>query len=739
MKRFFWLFIVTILTTPMFAQEAATITVEDIYASRKLSAKRVPGFNFLNDGKHYTRLEGTKINQYDLTTGEMVATLFDAGEIPENTDFNGRIDSYEFSKDETQILISSQTEQIYRHSTRAKYYVVNRKMKSLTPIYNEGKIRYATFSDQGDKVAFVFDNNLYFKKIGDKAVKQITFDGKYNEIINGGTDWVYEEEFAFSRGFQWSPDGSKIAYYRFDESEVPEFTMTNYRDDAYPEYVTFKYPKVGEKNSKVSIIIYNVTDNAVAKVKMAKPMEYIPRIVWSKDPNKLIVFNMNRHQNFLQLLAANAKTGETTMLLEEKNKYYIDIHDNLTFLEDGKQFVWTSEKDGWNHVYLYDMMGKELAQLTSGKWEVTNFYGVDEANNKFYYQAAKDGPMQRHIYEGNLQRLKKQTADRQMTKQAGTNRAQFSSTYDYFVNTYSTINSPATYTVFGRKGKAVRVIEDNAKLKETQKTMNVQPVEFFEFFTEEKVKLNGYMIKPANFNPAKKYPVFMYQYSGPGSQQVVDSWRGANYWWFQMLAQQGYLIACVDGRGTGARGEEFKKMTYKQLGHYETIDQIEAGKWLGRLPYTDANRIGIFGWSYGGYMSSLAILKGNDVFKAAIAVAPVTNWKWYDTIYTERYMQTGEENPEGYQQNSPVYFTDQLKGNYLLVHGMGDDNVHFQNTAEMANALIASNKQFDTYFYPNRNHGIYGGTTRLHLFTKMTNFLTEKLMNDKSPVGGKKP
>lgn len=738
MKRFFWLCFIAILTVPTFAQEAAKITVEDIYASRKLSANRVPGFNFLNDGKHYTRLEGTKINQYDLTTGEMVATLFDAGEITDNTDFNGRIDSYQFSKKEGKILISSETERIYRHSTRAKYFVFNRKNKSLTPIFEEGKIRYATFSDQGDKVAFVFENNLYFKKLGDKKAKQITFDGKINEIINGGTDWVYEEEFAFSRGFQWSPDGSKIAYYRFDETDVPEFTMTNYRDDAYPEYVTFKYPKVGAKNSKVSIIIYNVTDNAVAKVKMEKPMEYIPRIVWSEDPSKLIVFNMNRHQNFLQLLAADAKTGETTVMLEEKNKYYIDIHDNLSFIDGGKKFVWTSEKDGWNHVYLYDIKGKQLGQLTSGNWEVTNFYGVDEANGKFYYQAAKDGPMRRHIYEGNLDNMKK-GEHRQMTTETGQNSAQFSSTFDYFVNTYSTINSPATYTVYNRNGKVVRLIEDNAKLKEVQKEMGVQPVEFFEFFTEEKVKLNGYMIKPPNFDRNKKYPIFMYQYSGPGSQQVVDSWRGANYWWFQMLAQQGYIIACVDGRGTGARGEEFKKMTYKQLGHYETIDQIEAAKWLGRQPYADANRIGIFGWSYGGYMSSLAILKGNDVFKAAIAVAPVTNWKWYDTIYTERYMQTSEENPEGYKENSPVYFANRLKGNYLLVHGMGDDNVHFQNTAEMANALIAANKQFDTYYYPNRNHGIYGGNTRLHLFTKMTNFLKENLMEDDSPVGETRP
>lgn len=735
MKRFFWLCLVTIMSLPLTAQEAAKITVEDIYASRKLSAKRVPGFNFLKDGKHYTRLEGTKINQYDLTTGEMVATLFDAGEIPENTDFNGRIDSYKFSKNEDQILISSETEQIYRHSTRAKYFVFNRKMKSLMPVFTKGKIRYATFSDQADQVAFVFENNLYVKKLGNKQATQITTDGKANYIINGGTDWVYEEEFAFSRGFQWSPDGAKIAFYRFDETDVPEFTMTNYRDDAYPEYVTFKYPKVGAKNSKVSIKIYHIETETMATVQIEKPLEYIPRIVWSKDPNKLVVFNMNRHQSYLQLLAADAKTGKTTVMLEEKNKYYIDIHDNLTFLGKSGQFVWTSEKDGWNHVYLYDNTGKELAQLTEGKWEVTNFYGVDEANGKFYYQAAKDGPMRRHIYEGNL----KGNKAKQLTTQTGSNAAQFSSTFDYFVNTFSTINSPATYTVHSRGGKIVRIIEDNATLAATQKEVGALPVEFFEFFTSEKVKLNGYMIKPANFDENKQYPVFMYQYSGPGSQQVVDSWRGANYWWFQMLAQQGYLIACVDGRGTGARGEEFKKMTYKQLGHFETIDQIEAAQWLGRLPYADANRIGIFGWSYGGYMSSLAILKGNDVFKAAIAVAPVTNWKWYDTIYTERYMQTSEENPEGYKQNSPVYFADRLKGNYLLVHGMGDDNVHFQNTAEMANALVAANKQFDTYFYPNRNHGIYGGYTRLHLFNKMTNFLTDNLMNDHSPVGEKKP
>ncbi len=730
------LFFLLIFSWNIKTHAQSPISVEDIFASARFSENAVPGFNFLADGKHYSQLEGNKIVKYDLTTGRLVGTIFDAGLVPENTNFNGQIDDYSFSKDETKILISSETERIYRHSTRARFFVWDISGKSLLPVFTEAKVRLATFNPDGTKVAFVVANNLYYKDFRTGETTLITSDGKWNEIINGATDWVYEEEFGFDKGFEWSPDGNRIAFYRFDESRVKEFTMTNYRDEMYPEYVTFKYPKVGEENSKVSIHIYELKSKKTTKVVMANPMEYVPRIKWTQEDDELCVFNMNRHQNKLELLLADARNGNTKRLLQETSKWYISIHDNLTFLKGGKFFVWTSEQDGWKHIYLYNMKGEVVNQITKGNWEVTDFYGIDQDKSMVYFQAAKESPLHRHIYAANLNGQR----DKQLSTDDGWNSAQFSSTFDYYVLNHSTHNSAPVYAVYQRNGKLVRVIEDNAHMDKVQEGAGVQPVEFFEFETSEGITLNGYMIKPPNFNENQQYPVFMYQYGGPGSQQVVDRWQGRRYyWWLQMLAQQGYLVACVDNRGTGGRGEEFKKMTYMQLGHYETIDQTEAAKYLGNLPYTDKNRIGIFGWSYGGYMSSLCLLKGNDVFKAAIAVAPVTSWKWYDTIYTERYMRTLEENESGYRENSPIYFADRLKGNYLLVHGMGDDNVHFQHTAEMANALIAANKHFDTYYYPNRNHGIYGGVTRLHLFTKMTNFLEDKLMNDKSPVGETKP
>ena len=736
------LFVLTSLTA--FAQKP--ITLENIWQDYTFYPKYVPGFNFQNDGQHYTRQEEGKIVQYNLVSGQKTNTILDASKLKGKNGFDGNMDSYEFSEDEGKMMITSGSEKIYRHSSRANFYVWDKT--EITPVFEEGKVMYATFNPKADKVAFVYKNNLYYKDLKTRKTTQITKDGENNKIINGATDWVYEEEFAIWRGFEWSPDGDKLAYYRFDERDVPEFTMTNYNDDMYPEYVTFKYPKVGEKNAKVSIHIYDLntskTTNAdLTSIQMSKEEMrtkpvlkadsefYVPRIKWTQDNRQLCIFKMNRHQNKLELLLTNAVSGKTTTLLEEKNEYYIDIHDNLNFLDGGKQFIWTSEKDGWNHVYLYNMDGTLERQLTQGNWEVTSFYGVDQANGTFYYQAAKKAAQQREVYEGNLNGKK----SRAMAEVPGTNSANFSSTFDYYVLTHSEANLAPTFQVYKRSGRLMRVIEDNARIEKLQAEYNVQPIEFMNFKTSEGVQLNGYTIKPPNFDKSRQYPVFMYLYGGPGSQQVTDGWKGQNYWWFQMLAQQGYIVACVDNRGTGGRGEEFKKMTYQELGKYETIDQIEAAKHFASLPYTDKNRIGIFGWSYGGYMSSLCLLKGNDVFKAAIAVAPVTNWKWYDSIYTERYMRTLAENESGYADNSPVYFADQLKGNYLLVHGMGDDNVHFQHTAEMANALVKANKQFDTYFYPNRNHGIYGGLTRLHLYTKMTNFLDEKLMNDTKEVG----
>jgi len=705
-------------------QNNAKISVEDIWEKYEFVPRSVPGFNFLNDGKHYTRLEENKIKQYDLTTGKFTKDIFDASSVSENSEFNGKMDDYTFSKDESKILIKTETESIYRRSTRANFYVWDKNNNTLTTVEKEGKQRYTSFSDDATKVAFVRENNMYYKNLTNGKITQITSDGKFNEIINGSADWVYEEEFAIAKTFEWSPDGNKIAFLRFDESEVKEFTMTLYNKDLYPEYETFKYPKVGEKNAIVSVHIFDVKTEKITKVETGnEPDMYFPRIKWTLDANKLCVFKMNRHQNELELLLADATTGKTSLMLKEKNKYYIDITDDMTFLEDGKCFIWTSERDGFNHIYMYELDGKLKRQLTKGNFDVTSFYGVDEKRKTIYFQAAEESPMERQVYSLSYKGKKK----KKITPAKGTNRTQWSSNFDYYVNTHSTLNSPATYTVYENSGKEIRVIEDNAAMKTTQQNYGWNNFEFFEVPIEGGEKLNGWMLKPANFDPNKKYPVFMYVYGGPGSQTVNDSWGGFNHWWYQMLVQNGYIVVSVDNRGTGARGQEFKKMTYLELGKYETMDQISAAKYLGDQAYVDAERIGIFGWSYGGYMSSLCLFKGADVFKSAIAVAPVTNWKWYDTIYTERYMRTQKENESGYKDNSPVNFTDLMKGKYLLVHGVADDNVHFQNTAEMVNALVRSNKQFDTYFYPNRNHGIFGGTTRLHLYNKMTDFIYENL------------
>jgi dipeptidyl-peptidase-4 len=737
MKNYFLLLLMcAAIWTPQYAQQAETesetqdITLEGIWQNYTFYARGVRGFNFLNDGKSYTRLESGKVQQYDFLTSDLVGTLFDSETLVDKINYS----DYSFSDAEDKLLLTTESESIYRYSSRANYYVWDRKTNELEPLFDEGKQRYATFNPNADKVAFVYKNDLYVRDLMTGKLTRITSDGEYNNIINGASDWVYEEEFALVRAFEWSPDGTKIAFLRFDEGEVKEFMMQLYKDELYPENVTFKYPKVGEKNAVVSAHVYDLTNGKLVKVETGDEADqYLPRIRWTPN-GKLCVFRMNRHQNQLDLLIADTATGKTETLYSEKEDQYVaeGILDNISFLQDGKHFVMTSERDGYHHVYLHNMQsGQQVKQLTAGDWDITNFYGVDEANQLAYYQAAKETPMRTHVYSVDLKGKSKQ-----LTNKEGSNNATFSNTFDYYILNHSTINTPPTYGIYDRKGKLIRDLEDNARIGDLQEEYATAPMEFFNFTTADNVKLNGWILKPNDFDETKEYPVFMYLYGGPGSQQVTDGWKGQNYWWFQMLAQQGFIVACVDNRGTGARGEEFKKSTYLQLGHYETIDQIAAATYLGDLPYTDKDRVGIFGWSYGGYMSSLCLLKGNDVFKAAIAVAPVTSWKWYDTIYTERFMRTLEENEEGYKENSPVYFADQLKGNYLLAHGIADDNVHYQHAVEMSKALISANKQFDTYAYPNRNHGIYGDNARLHLYTKMTNFLTEKLKNDDSPVGG---
>lgn len=717
------------------------ITLEDIWQKGTFTSKGVPGFNFQKDGVHYTRLEGTLITQYDLRNGQRSGTIFDAATVVSDAaGWKGTFDGYSFSTDETKLLLSSNSTPIFRWSTEADFFVYDQKTKKLTRLFEENvvylkdastaaKQRYATFSPDGSKVAFVVKNDLYFKDLVTGKTTRVTADGKQNEIINGASDWVYEEEFELVRAFQWSLDGKHLAFLRFDEREVPEMTMDMFRGGPYPEPVTFKYPKVGEKNALVTAHIFDLGSGKTVNVdipnrerKDGRLDDYLPRIIWTPN-DKLCLTWMNRHQSTQRFFLADPATGNCSLLLEENSKYYLDLHD-LIFLSDGSGFVMQSEKSGFNHLYRYNMAGEQLLALTKGNFDVTGFYGMDEKNGKVYFQAASKTPMGRELFETNLKGKK----PKKISKANGTNGAQWSSTFDYFVHSFSTANTPPQYAVCDRKGKVVRTLEQNAELREKQNEYGTIPVEFFDFKTSDKVDLNGWMIKPtAPEFQNQKLPVLMFVYGGPGSQQVTDAWKGANYWWFQMLAQQGYVIACVDNRGTGGRGEEFKKMTYKQLGHYEVIDQIEAAKHLGTLDFVDAARIGIFGWSYGGYMSTNCILKGSEVFEAAIAVAPVTNWKWYDSVYTERYMQTHAENEAGYEENSPTNFADQLDGSYLLVHGLADDNVHFQHTAEMADELIAKNKQFDTMIYPNRNHGIGGGNAKIHLYTLMTKFLNEKL------------
>jgi len=721
------------------------ITLEDIWQKGTFTSKGIPGFNFQKDGAHFTRLEGTAITQYDLRTGEHSGTIFDAATLKTDIPaWKGAFDGYSFSGDESKILLTTNSTPIFRWSTEADFFVFDQKTKKLSQLYMDNveyldktrrlnKQRYATFSPDGSKVGFVLRNNLYIKDLSSENLTRITVDGKQNAIINGASDWVYEEEFELVRAFQWSPNGQYLAFLRFDEREVPEMTMDMFRGEPYPEPITFKYPKVGEKNALVTAHIYDLSSSKTVEVnipdrerKDGRLDDYLPRIAWTPS-GKLCLTWMNRHQSIQRLLLAEPTTGACTVLQEEKSKYYLDLHD-VIFLSDGSGFVMQSEKSGFNHLYKFDMTGKEVAALTKGNFDVTAFYGIDEKNGKAYFQAASKNPMARELFESNLKGKKQ----KKINKPEGTNGAQWSSTFDYFVHSFSTANTPPQYAVCDRKGKVLRALEQNSNLRGKQTEYGTLPVAFFDFKTSDKVELNGWMIKPtAPEFQNQKLPVLMFVYGGPGSQQVTDAWKGANYWWFQMLAQQGYVVACVDNRGTGARGEEFKKMTYKQLGHYEVIDQIEAAKHLGTMDFVDAERIGIFGWSYGGYMSTNCILKGSEVFESAIAVAPVTNWKWYDSVYTERYMQTHEENELGYEENSPTNFAEKLDGSYLLIHGLADDNVHFQNTAEMANELIAKNKQFDTMIYPNRNHGISGDNAKIHLYTLMTKFLNEKLKNKK--------
>lgn len=700
------------------------ITLEEIW-SGTFRTKGMDELNAMKNTNQYTVLNFDRasrtmqIDLYDYATLNKISTLIDTKNHPELKS----IDSYTFDKSEKKLLIATNSNPIFRHSFTADYFVYDLSTKKLTK-FTDKAIQEPTFSPDGNSIAYVFQNNIYSTNLNSGTTIQITQDGKKNAIINGITDWVYEEEFSFVKAFDWNADGSKIAFIKFDESNVPEFSMDMYNEGLYPTQSVFKYPKAGEKNAEVSLHIFDVKTNKTAKIDLGKYTDfYIPRIKWTNETNTLSAQVLNRHQNNLDLHFIDASTGKTRIVLNEKDEAYVDVTDNLTFLKDNS-FIWTSEKDGYNHIYHYDQNGKLKKQVTKGNWEVTAYYGFDEKNKTIYYQSVENGSINRDVYAIKIDGKGKV----RLSSKSGTNNATFSPNFEFYINTFSSAIAAPYYSLNDSKtGKEIKKIQSNEQVEEKLAKYNVSPKEFFVLTTEKGHNLNAWMIKPKDFTASKKYPVLMFQYSGPGSQQVANTWNGTNDYWYFMLAQKGYIVVCVDGRGTGFKGAAFKKCTYKELGKYEVEDQIDAAKVIGKYAYVDASRIGIWGWSYGGFMSSNCIFQGADVFKTAIAVAPVTSWRYYDSIYTERYMQTPQENASGYDNNSPINHVSKLKGNFLLVHGTADDNVHVQNTMKMIEALVQANKQFDWAIYPDKNHGIFGGKTRLQLYTKMTNFILEKL------------
>lgn len=715
-----------------FAQNGSKLfTLEDFTTNYTFYSRGFRAGKPINDGKHYlvTEARASKLTAYSYETGKPDYTLLDISTL--NDTSLQYISDYSLSKDEKQILLESNVEEIYRRSYKADFLIYNVDSKTLKPLSKNGKQQLATFSPDGKKVAFVRDNNLFIADLATGTETAVTQDGKFNFIINGAPDWVYEEEFEFNKAFEWSPDGKYLAWIRFDESKVHEFSMTLFQGaepamdeyKMYPGVSTFKYPKAGDNNSIVTVNTYNLADGSKQIMDISAETDiYIPRIRWTNDPGKLAIFRLNRLQNLFEILFANPKTGVTKQIYSEKNDCYIDekYFDDVQFLDDNQHFAMMSEKDGWSHVYIYNLDGSLFRQVTKGEFDVMDLYGVDVKNKKVYFSSAEPQPYQRTIYEIGWDGKNK----KQLSTQTGTNSAVFSSDFSYYFITCSNSTTPSMTDLYNSKHELIRNVDDGKKMKDKLSSYKFNTKEFFSYKNLEGTLLYGYMIKPVDFDASKKYPVLLTQYSGPNSQSALDRWGLS---WDNYMAQSGYLIVCVDGRGTGGRGEKFRKCTYLQLGKYETSDQIETAKYLGTLPFVDASRIGIWGWSFGGYISSSCMVKGDGVFKAAIAVAPVTNWRYYDNIYTERFMRTPAENPDGYDQNSPLYFADKLQGKLLLCHGSADDNVHLQNTMEFAERLVQADKQFEMQIYNNRNHGIYGGNTTHHLYTRMTNFLLNNL------------
>ena len=709
MKKSIILLICAFSAQLFFSQE---ITFQKIY-SGYYYGKNIAGIKSLNDGETYATIEPTGIAKYDYKTSTKSGNIVD-----------GRYESYEFSADESKILLLKESEPIYRHSFLGKFEVKDLKSGKIIQLNDGNYAQEPTFSPDGSKVAFIADNNLFYQEISTGKITQITKDGEKNKILNGLADWVYEEEFGHAKQYEWDASGNAIVFVKSDESEVPEMYIPIYGKQLYPSEMRFKYPKAGEKNSKVSAHLYQLASQKTMQIQLNDFKNYyIPNVIRTAKGDEIILITSQRTQNSSDVLKVNTKTGTAQKLFTESDDKWIDT-DNVTmeFLDDNS-FIWGAERDGNRHLYWYDANGKLKKQITKGNWEVTDYYGYNPKTDEVFIQTTEKGSINKVVSKVNLKTGKSQI----LSNLEGNNSGDFSKNYNYFIETSSSAKMPYVYTLKDGNGKTIKELRNNEEVLKKIKADGFVEKEFFTIPNSVGDQMNAWIIKPKNFDATKKYPVFMYQYSGPGSQTVSNSWDYGNTVWFNMLAQKGYVIVCVDGRGTGYKGTKYKKSTYMNLGALEIEDQITAAKWLGNQSYVDKNRIGIFGWSFGGYMASLALTKGADTFKMGIAVAPVTNWRYYDTVYTERFLRTPQENPKGYDENSPTEFAKLMKGNFLLIHGTADDNVHFQNSMEFSEALIQANKQFEFMAYPDKNHGIYGGYTRPQLYQKMTDFILENL------------
>ncbi|MGA9211916.1 DPP IV N-terminal domain-containing protein [Kaistella sp.] len=701
---------ITILTSvAYFSQE---ITLDKIY-SGYYRGKGISGIASLKNGENYAVIESGGIAKYSYKTSKKEGNIVD-----------GNFQSYIFNDDESKILLLKNSHPIYRHSFFGEFEVKDLKSGKILKLNDGNFVQEPSFSPDGSKVAFIADNNLFYQDLHSGKITQITTDGKKNSLLNGLADWVYEEEFGHAKLYEWTQNSDAIVYVKSNETDVPEMSITMYEKQLYPSEMKFKYPKAGANNSVVSAQLYRLDSAKTIALNLSNFKNYyIPDVYKTAKPDEIILITSERLQNASDILKVNTKTGDVTKLFTESDKRWIDT-DNVTleFLADNS-FIWGAERDGNRHLYWYDQNGKLKKQITKGAWEVTNYYGYNPKTKEVLVQTTQEGSINKVISKVNIETGKTTL----ISNKSGTNSANFSQNYNYFIQTSSSATEPYTYVLKDGNGKTLKELQNNEEQFKKLQADNMVTKEFFTIPNEVGDQMNAWIMKPKDFDPNKKYPLFMFQYSGPGSQQVANSWDTGNGLWFNHLVQKGYIVACVDGRGTGYKGTEYKKSTYLNLGKYEIEDQIAAAKWFGKQSYINKDRIGIFGWSFGGYMASLALTKGADVFKTGIAVAPVTNWRYYDSVYTERFMRTPQENPKGYDDNSPTSYAQLLKGKFLLIHGTADDNVHFQNSIEFSEALIQNKKQFEFMAYPDKNHGIYGGNTRPQLYEKMTDFLLENL------------